>query len=113
MTEDAPAPRSHSQPGNGRAAAVPGPSMIAAVVLGIIAIGLGVWALELRSDWAASRKETSRLEGEIAQLRENAGSMSYWLLHQRGRLPRLASHTCRSPDRVSSPSRTCLNRGRA
>lgn len=77
MTDDAPEPRSHPQPDNDRTGTKPGRSMLAAFLLAMSAIGLGMWALDLRSRLDTANDEISRLEGEIAQVRENADSTSY------------------------------------
>ncbi len=114
MTDEAPEPRSHPQPRYHRTGVIPGPSMLAKCPPAMIAIGLDMWGLILRSDLDAVCKESTWLEGEITQVRENAASTSMpWRPHQTGHLRRLAPRTSRSPVPASSPSRTCRNPGQA
>lgn len=77
MTDDVPESRSFFRPVKHWTDLKPRPSMLAAFLLATTAIGLGLWALDLRSALDASSEKNGRLEREIARIRENADSTSY------------------------------------
>lgn len=75
--DDVPAPPSQPNQPQQRIRAHPRSLLTAAVLFGLVVVGLGFWALDLRSDLQIANREISRLEGEIAGIRANADSTSY------------------------------------
>lgn len=79
VTDDSPAPFSGlPQRNNGTHASQRWP-LTTAVLLGLIVIGLGFWALNLRSNLRATDNAIARLESEIAQIRANTDATTYHL----------------------------------
>lgn len=79
MTDESSTPSFGSPPRNNGRLASRGLPLFTAILLGLVTIGLGFWALSLRADLQAAGHEITRLESEIAQVRASADATTYRL----------------------------------